>query len=77
VFTHKMNKSQKLLIETGQTRWSGSVGFGDRQGHRRLRRGHPSPSHVASDQGEEHEPRKLWRLWWWIVDLIDKKEKGT
>jgi hypothetical protein len=22
---------------------------------------------------ERQEPRKLWRLWWWLRDLIEEK----
>jgi hypothetical protein len=32
VFAHEINKSQKLLLKTGQTRWSGFIGSGGSQG---------------------------------------------
>jgi hypothetical protein len=24
---------------------------------------------------ERREPRQLWRLWWWLRDLIEVKQK--
>jgi hypothetical protein len=37
LFVHEMNKSGKLLLETGQTEQSGFVGSDGSQWHRRLR----------------------------------------
>jgi hypothetical protein len=36
VFAHEMDKSQKLLLEIGQTEQSGFIGFGGSQGHYQL-----------------------------------------
>jgi hypothetical protein len=78
MFAHKMNKSWKLLLETGQTRQFDFIGFGGSQGHRRLRRGRHSPSQVTSDQGGQ-DPRQLKELWQRLRDLneVKTKEKKT
>jgi hypothetical protein len=70
----KLGKLDSPVWQTGQ---SSFVGSDDSQGHRRLQQGRPSPSQVASDQGEEQDPRQLKKLWRQLRDLIDKKEKET
>jgi hypothetical protein len=83
VFAHEMDKSRKLLLNTGQTRYSGLANQRVQFCWVRRQSGAPSASARASFSrsngiwlGEGQDPRLLNELWRWLVDLNKGKWKG-
>jgi hypothetical protein len=82
VFAHELDRSRKPLLETGETGLSDFRNQTIRFCWDRRQSGAPPsfdevPLLWASDVWTKkiREPQQAKRLKWWLIDLIDEKEK--
>jgi hypothetical protein len=82
MFTHKMTRDRKPLLEAIETRQSDLANWRLRFCRDQRQSGAPSgfnevlllwPSSVW--MAERCGPLQLWRLKWWLRDLIDEKKR--